>query len=288
MVVLYNFAKLKFKDTLNVELIFLKERYMKRRISIGLAILLSIALITACSGPEEKKLKFFNKGKELYEKGQYTEAKLEFKNAIQIDNKYAEAYYMLGMVEMRSGNPQGAYGSFNKAVELDPNHLQAQIELGRLFLGARMTDKAQEKIDLILKADPKNEEGLLLQGALFLSKQDYSRSRLVLDGLIARGVTKPDLYMLLAALGQASGDAKAEEAALLKGIEINPKFAGLYLALADYHVRHKRLEEAAADMKKVIEIDPGNVRYRTMLANILLGRGQDGGGRRGAQGYNGI
>ena len=40
-------------------------------------------------GPKEKKLKFYNKGKELYEKGDYVKAKLEIKNAIQIDPKYA-------------------------------------------------------------------------------------------------------------------------------------------------------------------------------------------------------
>ena len=55
----------------------------------------------ACSGPEEKKLKFYNKGKALYEKGDYVKAKLEFKNAIQIDPKYADAYYMMGMIAFK-------------------------------------------------------------------------------------------------------------------------------------------------------------------------------------------
>ena len=41
---------------------------MKRRAWLyGLCGLLILALAAGCSGPEEKKLKFLNKGKELYE-----------------------------------------------------------------------------------------------------------------------------------------------------------------------------------------------------------------------------
>ena len=92
----------------------------KRNRLLVLCVVLFVAFAFGCGGPEEKKLKFLNKGKELYEKGQYTEAKLEFKNAIQIDPKYADAYYMLGMVEMKSGNPRGAYGSFHEGRRAGP------------------------------------------------------------------------------------------------------------------------------------------------------------------------
>ena len=61
--------------------------------------------VTACSGPEEKAMKFFEKGKALYEGGDYIKARLEFKNTLQIDPNFARGYYMLGMVEMR---PLGA------------------------------------------------------------------------------------------------------------------------------------------------------------------------------------
>jgi Tfp pilus assembly protein PilF len=64
---------------------------------------LMVAILAACGGPEEKKLKFYNKGKELYEKGDYVKAKLEFKNAVQIDPKYVDAYYMLGIIALKSG-----------------------------------------------------------------------------------------------------------------------------------------------------------------------------------------
>ena len=78
-------------------------------------------------------MKFFNKGKALYEKGEYLKSALEFKNAIQIDPKFADAYYMLGQVELHKSNPRGAYGHFLKAAELNPKHMKAHIEIGKLF-----------------------------------------------------------------------------------------------------------------------------------------------------------
>lgn len=248
---------------------------MKRRVWLrGLCGLLILALAAGCSGPEEKKLKFLNKGKELYEKGQYTEARLELKNALQIDPKYAEAYFVLGQVEMKAGNPRGAYGSFMKTVELDPKHLQARLELGRLFLGARMPDKAQEQIDLVLKEDPKNEEALLVQSAIYLLTQNPGRARGILEGLLAQGSTRPDIYLMLAMISRQAGDDRGEGDTLRRGIQANPKSVNLFMALADNHLRHKRMDEATEAVKKAIEAEPGNVRIRGALAALYWENGK--------------
>ena len=81
--------------------------------------MLSVVL-GACGSEETKRARFFDKGKALFEAGDYVKARLEFKNALQIDPKFAEAYYMLGMTELKEGNVKQAYGLFVKTVELDP------------------------------------------------------------------------------------------------------------------------------------------------------------------------
>ncbi len=123
----------------------------KYRLIMGIAMILIIVVSVSCGGPEQKKAKFYNKGKALYEKGELVKAKLEFKNAIQIDPKYADAYYMLGMVALKSGDYKGAYGSFAKVVELSPQHWDAQIQLGKFLLAAGKIDDAMGKVDMVLK-----------------------------------------------------------------------------------------------------------------------------------------
>ena len=73
----------------------MNERSMLR---CGLTFL--VVVLVACGIPEEKKAKFFEKGKLLYEQQAYTRSRLEFKNALQIDPKFAEGYFWLGRVEL--------------------------------------------------------------------------------------------------------------------------------------------------------------------------------------------
>ena len=63
---------------------------------IMLLILLGFLIFSACASDEEKKNVHFNKGLTYFEKGDYKAARLEFKNAIQIDLKYTQAYEKLG------------------------------------------------------------------------------------------------------------------------------------------------------------------------------------------------
>ncbi len=78
----------------------------------GFCIIISSLIIISCGSSEEKKIEFFERGKALYEKGDYVEARLEFKNAIQLAPEFSEAYYMLGMAEFEQRNLRQAYRSF--------------------------------------------------------------------------------------------------------------------------------------------------------------------------------
>ena len=143
---------------------------------LHLAFMVIIALtLTACGSPEEKKAKFFEKGQALYEKGDFVKARLEFKNATQIDPKFAEAYYMLGMVELKERILKPAYGKFSKAAELSPEHLNSHLQIGKLSLVMKEPEKAMEKADLILKKDPENEEAIVLKGSVLLYQKESDK-----------------------------------------------------------------------------------------------------------------
>ena len=86
-------------------------RLMKISLVMGL-----VFVLFACSGggPEEKRAKFYNKGAALYEQGDYVKAALELKNALQVDPKFAQGYYLLGMCSFRRGEFKKAYGTISR------------------------------------------------------------------------------------------------------------------------------------------------------------------------------
>src|SRR4030067_2210875 len=91
-----------------------------------IALLLAALLISGCGGAEQRKAKYLAKGKAYIEQENYDKAVIELKNALQIDPKFAEAYYLFGQAEENRRDYQKAFGLYAKAVELDPDHLKAK------------------------------------------------------------------------------------------------------------------------------------------------------------------
>ena len=70
---------------------------------------ISLVLLSGCASEQEKKRAHLEKGNDYFNKKEYKSAKLEFKSAIQIDSKYAEAYSRLGETNLKLGDARGAF-----------------------------------------------------------------------------------------------------------------------------------------------------------------------------------
>src|SRR5512143_551860 len=242
-------------------------------------LLLACFLLAACGGPEAKKAKFLERGKEYSAKGDYVRAGLEFKNAIQIDPKFAEAYHQLGLSLLSRGDFRGAYGSLSKATELDPKILPAQIQLGKLLLIAGEREKAMEKAELVLKSSPDDVDAQLLKGAVLVVGKETAKARAYLEGLLAKGVDRPDLYLLLARVYTQDKDPRRAEEALQRGIKGHGKDVALHRALADLYAAGGRIEEAAAQVKEVIALQPEVRANSITLAALYWNTKQEAKGR---------
>jgi len=69
----------------------------------------------------------YNEAVPLLNAGKYKEAEKLLKQVIEIDPKFAVAYYQLGIVAMQNGDMAGAKTNFQKYLELDPNGKDADV-----------------------------------------------------------------------------------------------------------------------------------------------------------------
>src|SRR5580658_8670976 len=92
------------------------------RLGSSCAVLLILfALCSACSQSAlAKKARFMESGRRLYDKGDFSRAVLEWKNAEAIANGDPEPDYWLGMGYLAAGNLPLAIDSFRKAAAIDP------------------------------------------------------------------------------------------------------------------------------------------------------------------------
>lgn len=245
----------------------------KRKALIFGIIFLGLTL-AACGGPEEKKIKFFDNGKRLYGQGEYVKARLEFKNALQIDSKFADGYFMLGSVEQKTGNLKQAYGNFFKATELNPDHIDAQLQVGQLLLFFGATDQAKEKIRFILAKESGNQQALILQASLLLIEKDTAGAVALAEKLLTQGCQNPDVFIILAAAYTQNEDLHKTEEIYQQGVSVNPESAALHLGLANFYKNTRQPDTAAAVMEKVIDLEPHEVAHKLSLAGIFWESGR--------------
>jgi tetratricopeptide (TPR) repeat protein len=92
------------------------------------------ALFAGCGSIEQRRQKYFEKGKSYFEQEKYKEAQIEFKNALQIDPKFAEGYYELGKTFLKLQKLREAFGAFSKAVELNPDLITTRSSRRKILL----------------------------------------------------------------------------------------------------------------------------------------------------------
>src|SRR5579885_1860712 len=93
----------------------------------NLAILLFVGtgiFLSGCSrDPNVRKQKYYNSGLEYLKKGKPADAVIQFRNALKVDPRFAEAWTTLGQTLFSQRDYQDAYKSFNNAIGANPNYL---------------------------------------------------------------------------------------------------------------------------------------------------------------------
>ena len=91
------------------------------------------ALLTGCSrDPNVRKQKFLESGNRYRDKGKLREAAIQYSNAIQVDSRFAEAHYQLGLALEAQNDQHEAVGEFQAALQVDPQFQEARRELAKL------------------------------------------------------------------------------------------------------------------------------------------------------------
>ena len=133
-----------------------------------------LGALGACDDPADRAEKYIERGKNFYEAGDYTRARLEFRNALQIDPNRVEPLYYLGAIYDANGDLKNAYNRFVLVVDKDPKHIRALIKLGHYLLLGNQPDGAMEKATAVLELENDNAEANALRSAIFLRRGELT------------------------------------------------------------------------------------------------------------------
>lgn len=285
----------------------MKFESIQRRTSQPLVALLCGALlfVTGCDTPEERALQHVASAQAFLEEENYVKAELEAKNALQIQQRNADASMVLAKVAESRGDYSEMAQYLREAIEAQPDLVPARLKLGTLYALNGMFDEAQTQLDAAadvqaddvgvyvlrarllaskgdlesaaaelqqaLAADPNNIEAVGLF-ANVTAESDVDAAIAMIDKAMAGQDDKRTLRQLKIQLLQRAGDVDAVDAAyqaMVTDYPDEPAYTYQYARFLAATGQDERVEEVLGSL---VQAQPDNTSARLALVQYVAGR----------------
>jgi tetratricopeptide (TPR) repeat protein len=255
---------------------------MSRRVVVRLLLTCSLlaAGVTGCSrDPNVRKQKFFESGEKYFAEGKYREAAIQYRNATQIDPRFAQAHYQLGQAYLKVGDRSAAAQEFTTTVELAPNNYDAHAYLADLLTSWRAPDGspsqdylkvARQHLDLIRDKQPNSPETHAAWAMYDAAQNNVAAAMQEMQQAINAEPRRSDFYLSMASFQLRANLPDRSEASFKKAIEVDPKDINAQSNLGSFYQLVNRLPEAEQQFKHAIDVAPKDPGPRALLVHLLV------------------
>ena len=232
-----------------------------------------VASLVACGGAEDRKIKYLEKGKVYLADKNYEKARIELKNVLQIDPKFAEAYFWMGQLEENNKELRKAVGNYKKAIELDPEYVDAKIKLSKIYIIASTKDlieKAKNLLSEVKKSEPNNVEAEFARALIVFKVEDKAKGIKLLETIVQKDTSQYEAVVLLSMAYKSQGlDANAKNI-LISGAKNNPDNIHIRIALAKFLANKNEFAAAEEHLKAAIALEPEKYSLHVALSTIHI------------------
>ena len=229
-------------------------------------------MFTGCSrDPNVRKQKYLESGQRYYDKGKYREAAIQFENAIQVDNRFAEAHYKLAQTDMKLQQWSDAYQQLTRTIEIKPDHYAARLDIATLEITSRQQlNDAKEQLDLLQQKQPDNAEVYIALANYHAASNDMGAALAAMQRALQLDPKHPDSYLNMALLQMRGQQWDAAEASYRKAVELDPKSTNALVSLGNFYQVRGRFPEAEQQFRRAIESAPSDPEPRGSLARLYM------------------
>src|SRR3984893_4392266 len=222
-----------------------------------------LVLLAACStDPKLVCKKYVDNGNKYFDRGKYQEASIMYRRALNKDMRFADAWYHLGLTNLKLAMYGEARKDFSRAMEVDPANQDAVVQLGNIDLMFYLLDPQVNRAALadlkdlsqqLLKKDPGSFDALRFLGYVALLEKDPKTAIRNFEQANRAKPYQPELVLsLVQALFADHQEDRAEQ--LAKELMDKQKTYGrIYDLLYVYYLRSDRSVLAEEILKKKIE-----------------------------------
>ncbi len=229
-----------------------------------------ILVLAGCGGADERKAAYMERGTQLVEEGNFEKARLEFKNALQIDPKDANAHYQLGLILEKLGEWRPAMSQFLAVIKLDKTHIEAHIHAGQIYLLGNALDMALEEAETAVTSEPENVDALVLRAGIKARSGDISGG--FSDGLAALKIDPGHVnsIALVSSLHLSKQDHAKALVLVNGGLEKHPTNTNLMALKAKVLMSQKDIAGTGQILEDIVKTEPDNMLHRFRLSSFYI------------------
>jgi tetratricopeptide (TPR) repeat protein len=241
------------------------------------ALLLSALALSGCSNSSASKTEHVKRGEVFLKDKKFQEASIEFRNAIQIDDRLAPAHWGLARAYEGLERWSEMMDELRKTVDLDANNLDARVKLGNYYLAANISRKSPEMVaeadrlaKEILQKDPNHIEGHILMATVLFAQGRPEESKAELERAIQIDPSRIESVLSLARYYVNIKDVGHAEETFQRAININRNSATAHSEYGKFLVQMGRTEQAESEFRRAVEVEPESRDARFVLASFYL------------------
>jgi putative PEP-CTERM system TPR-repeat lipoprotein len=237
---------------------------------LRLALLATLSFCAACSNPADVEQKAVANGDAYVKQARFTEAALEYRNALKVDPRAGDIHAKLGDVLLRTGDVTNALKEYVRAADLLPKDPRTQLKAGTMLLLAGRFEDAQARAEKALALDNNNPDAHILKANALIGLKDTDTAIAQIQSAIQANPERGDTYTNLGAIEMSRGQREAAEQNFRKAVELNPKSLQAQLALGNFYWMSGQWSQAEMALTRAVEIAPDDQIANRAIANYYL------------------
>jgi tetratricopeptide (TPR) repeat protein len=232
---------------------------------------LALSLMAGCrTDPEAQKQEYFRNGERLAAEKNFQAAIVEYRNAIQQDERFGRARFRLAQAYVEVHDWPRARAEFIRAADLLPEDVDVQVAAALTLLRSGEFQDAKSRAEVALKLDPKRVEAYLVFGGAAAGLREFDDAiRSFEDGLVA-DPNRAELHMNMGAVKILQGNLAAAEGSFQQAVALSPQSVPARLALANFYWGAARAADAEQAIAGAIAVEPTNVAANRALASLYM------------------
>jgi len=189
------------------------------------------------------------------------------------DPKYLPAKRRLVDLHLQQNQYGKAAEIADEFLKEAPNDPDVQFIKGRVLVAQKNTTEAIEVLQKVVKLRPLAAAGRFFLGSAYAQAQDFQRAEAEYSAAVQNDSTFVRAYLPLAELKLKGGDPETAARYARQALGLNPRLSEAHLILSRALITQKNYPDAAAEIKAVLDQQPGSVlaKYHQALLSVAQG-----------------